>query len=76
VRSDGRILATGGWDTRIRIYSAKTLKEVAVLKWHKEGVYAVDFAKVLEANDLKREEHGQEGRAGQVAETKRRDHAA
>ncbi|KAI8942707.1 hypothetical protein NX059_000755 [Plenodomus lindquistii] len=52
VRSDGRLLVTGGWDTRIRVYSAKTLKEVAVLKWHKEGVYAVDFSKILSAEDL------------------------
>ena len=47
VRPDGRLLATAGWDARIRIYSAKTLKEVAVLKWHKEGVYAVWFGDVL-----------------------------
>jgi len=54
VRSDGRIFATAGWDSRIRVYSAKTLKELAVLKWHKEGVYAVDFAEVLEdeAHDI------------------------
>jgi WD40 repeat protein len=55
VRSDGRILATGGWDSRVRIYSTKTLKEVAVLKWHKEGVYAVAFGKILDVADL---EHG------------------
>ncbi|RAK79955.1 WD40 repeat domain-containing protein, partial [Aspergillus fijiensis CBS 313.89] len=41
VRSDGRILATAGWDSRVRVYSCKTLKEVAVLKWHREGCYAV-----------------------------------
>lgn len=52
VRSDGRLLVTGGWDTRIRIYSTKTLKEVAILKWHKEGVYAVDFSEVLESSNL------------------------
>lgn len=52
VRSDGRLLVTGGWDSRVRIYSAKTLKEVAVLKWHKEGVYAVAFGKILEPEDL------------------------
>ncbi|KAF1927893.1 WD40 repeat-like protein [Didymella exigua CBS 183.55] len=51
-RSDGRLLATGGWDSRVRIYSAKTLKEVAVLKWHKEGVYAVAFGKILDGIDL------------------------
>ncbi|KAL5118092.1 Astra associated protein 1 Asa1 [Pleosporales sp. CAS-2024a] len=54
VRSDGRIMATGGWDSRVRIYSAKTLKEIAVLKWHKEGVYAVDIAKILQDGDLRR----------------------
>jgi WD40 repeat protein len=52
VRSDGRLLVTGGWDSRVRIYSAKTLKEVAVLKWHKEGVYAVAFGKILEPGNL------------------------
>ncbi|KAH6614044.1 WD40-repeat-containing domain protein [Boeremia exigua] len=52
VRSDGRLLVTGGWDSRVRVYSAKTLKEVAVLKWHKEGVYAVAFAAILVASDL------------------------
>ncbi len=51
VRSDGRLLATGGWDSRIRIYSTKTLKEVAVLKWHKEGVYAVAFAVIIEGSN-------------------------
>lgn len=48
VRSDGKIFATAGWDTRIRVYSAKTMKELAVLKWHREGCYAVAFGEVLE----------------------------
>lgn len=52
VRSDGRLFVTGGWDSRVRIYSTKTLKEVAVLKWHDEGVYAVDFGRVLGEEDL------------------------
>lgn len=46
VRSDGKILATAGWDSRVRVYSTKTLKELAVLKWHKEGCYAVAFAEI------------------------------
>ncbi|KAI9728191.1 MAG: ASTRA complex subunit [Chrysothrix sp. TS-e1954] len=46
VRDDGKIMATAGWDARVRVYSVKTLKEVAVLKWHKEGCYAVAFADV------------------------------
>jgi WD40 repeat protein len=59
VRSDGRVLVTGGWDSRIRMYSTATLKEIAVLKWHKEGVYAVDFAQILTA-DQWRENDGDE----------------
>ncbi|KAH7398413.1 WD40-repeat-containing domain protein [Pyrenochaeta sp. MPI-SDFR-AT-0127] len=61
VRSDGRLLITGGWDARIRIYSAKTLKEVAVLKWHKEGVYAVAFGEILESLDLTNQEASDDG---------------
>ena len=45
-RSDGRIFSTAGWDTATRIYSAKTLKEVAVLKWHKEGCFATAFGAI------------------------------
>ncbi len=46
IRSDGKIFATAGWDARIRVYSAKTMKELAVLKWHKVGCYAVAFASI------------------------------
>ncbi|KAL8970607.1 MAG: hypothetical protein Q9197_003728 [Variospora fuerteventurae] len=49
VRSDGKIFATAGWDFRVRVYSAKTLKELAVLKWHKVGCYTTAFADVLES---------------------------
>ncbi|KAI4646910.1 hypothetical protein J4E93_005134 [Alternaria ventricosa] len=52
VRSDGRLLITGGWDSRIRIYSTKTLKEVAVLKWHKEGVYSTAFGEILSQDEI------------------------
>ena len=44
VRSDGKLFATAGWDGRIRVYSVKTMRELAVLKWHKEGCYALAFA--------------------------------
>ncbi|KAI7179206.1 hypothetical protein D0869_07987 [Hortaea werneckii] len=44
IRSDRKIFATAGWDGKGRVYSAKTMKEVAVLKWHREGCYALAFA--------------------------------
>ncbi|KAH8809038.1 WD repeat domain-containing protein [Xylogone sp. PMI_703] len=46
IRNDGKIFATAGWDSKIRVYSCKGMKELAVLKWHKEGCYAVAFANV------------------------------
>ncbi|KAJ5670535.1 uncharacterized protein N7477_005898 [Penicillium maclennaniae] len=46
MRSDGKIFATAGWDSRVRVYSGKTMKELAVLKWHKEGCYTVTFGDV------------------------------
>ncbi|KAK1598197.1 WD domain-containing protein [Colletotrichum navitas] len=49
IRDDGRIFATAGWDSTIRVYSAKTLKEVATLKWHQVGCYAVALADVKAA---------------------------
>ncbi|PGH02410.1 hypothetical protein AJ79_07642 [Helicocarpus griseus UAMH5409] len=47
IRNDGKIFATAGWDCRVRVYSFKSMKELAVLKWHKEGCYAVAFADVV-----------------------------
>lgn len=46
MRSDGKIFATAGWDARVRVYSAKSMKELAVLKWHKTGCYATAFAQI------------------------------
>jgi len=47
IRSDGRVFATAGWDKNVRVYSVKSLKELAVLNWHQEGCYAVAFAEIL-----------------------------
>ncbi|KAG9953169.1 WD40 repeat-like protein, partial [Aureobasidium melanogenum] len=44
VRSDDKIFATAGWDGCVRVYSAKTMRQLAVLKWHKQGCYALAFA--------------------------------
>lgn len=46
MRNDGRIYSTAGWDSRIRIYSAKSMKELAVLKHHKQGCYETALADV------------------------------
>jgi WD40 repeat protein len=59
MRSDGKVFATAGWDGRARVYTAvkspvadagvgsgAEMREVAVLKWHQEGCYAVGFAPV------------------------------
>lgn len=46
IRSDEKIFVTAGWDFKTRVYSCKTMKELAVLKWHKEGCYAVALADV------------------------------
>lgn len=64
VREDDRILATAGWDGRVRVYSTGgggggsgggnsrgKMKELAVLKWHKEGCYAAAFGEVLDQAD-------------------------
>jgi WD40 repeat protein len=51
LRSDQKIFGTAGWDSRIRVYSCKTMKELAVLKWHKEGCYAVAFADILSPDE-------------------------
>ena len=48
VRADGKVFATAGWDGRVRVYTAKGMKELAVLKWHKEGCYATAFAEILD----------------------------
>ncbi|KAI4170494.1 MAG: hypothetical protein LQ348_007097 [Seirophora lacunosa] len=55
-RSDGKIFATAGWDSRVRVYSTKTVKELAVLKWHKVGCYTTAFADVVEPVTTKTED--------------------
>lgn len=46
VRSDARVFATAGWDSRARVYSVRTMREVAVLSWHATGCYAAAFSEV------------------------------
>ncbi|KAK4097841.1 WD40 repeat-like protein [Parathielavia hyrcaniae] len=65
IRSDGRLFATAGWDSRVRVYSAKTLAEVAVLKWHSAGCYAAGFAGVVSESES---EKGSEAEAPPLQE--------
>jgi WD40 repeat protein len=70
IRSDGMILATAGWDCRVRVYSVQSLKELAVLKWHKEGCYAVAFANLLSPRELELErERRAQGEVGEPVAT-------
>lgn len=55
VRADGKIIAMAGWDGMIRVFSVKSLKELAVLAWHSVGCYAVAFA------EIERDEQGRFG---------------
>ncbi|KAI1452734.1 WD40 repeat-like protein [Annulohypoxylon moriforme] len=52
IRSDGKIFATAGWDSKIRVYSTKTMSELAVLKWHEVGCYTVAFAILTDGQPL------------------------
>uniref|UniRef100_A0A4W3JHW4 Guanine nucleotide binding protein (G protein), beta polypeptide 1-like n=1 Tax=Callorhinchus milii TaxID=7868 RepID=A0A4W3JHW4_CALMI len=44
LRQDKRILATAGWDQRIRVFSWKKLKALAVLQYHTDSVHCVTFS--------------------------------
>jgi WD40 repeat protein len=65
IRSDGRIFATAGWDSKVRVYSVKTMKELAVLKWHQVGCFAVAFADVR-ISDKAKEDNKSTAQQGNV----------
>ncbi|NXN91599.1 GNB1L protein, partial [Rhinopomastus cyanomelas] len=44
IRPDRKILATAGWDHRIRIFGWKKLKPLAVLDYHTATVHCVSFS--------------------------------
>ncbi|RDL39812.1 uncharacterized protein BP5553_04152 [Venustampulla echinocandica] len=69
IRNDGKLFATAGWDSKVRVYSAKSMKELAVLKWHKEGCFAVAFADLQNESEAEHESEG--GDPNQQALTKR-----
>lgn len=44
IRCDAKIFATAGYDSRIRLFSLKTLKPLAVLAVHEESIESVTFS--------------------------------
>uniref|UniRef100_G3TLM6 G protein subunit beta 1 like n=1 Tax=Loxodonta africana TaxID=9785 RepID=G3TLM6_LOXAF len=44
IRPDRKLLATAGWDHRVRIFHWRTMKPLAVLDFHTATVYCVAFA--------------------------------
>ncbi|KAJ6656510.1 hypothetical protein lerEdw1_003635 [Lerista edwardsae] len=44
LRQDRKILATGGWDYRVRLFGWKKLKPLAVLDYHTATVHCVAFS--------------------------------
>ncbi len=43
-RPDGRVLAVGGWDHRLRIFGRTSSKPLAILRGHESSVTAADWA--------------------------------
>ncbi|KAF2073210.1 hypothetical protein CYY_005492 [Polysphondylium violaceum] len=44
IRQDEKIYATSGWDRRIRIFNFKKHTPLAILKYHTESIYTLDFS--------------------------------
>ncbi|EMR87866.1 putative wd repeat protein [Botrytis cinerea BcDW1] len=70
MRNDGKIAVTAGWDGRARVYGVAKMRELAVLKWHKDGCFAIAVADVLQGEGVGSggDEKGNElvGRLGQL----------
>ncbi len=43
-KSDSKIVATGGWDSRMRLFSTKKRTLLACLDFHKEAINTIDFS--------------------------------
>ena len=53
LRGDGKVIASAGWDYRVRLFSAKSLKRLAVLRYHDASVNALDWSNDLLATGSK-----------------------
>ena len=43
IRPDNKIFATSGWDHRVRLFSMKSNKPLAISKYHSATVHSVAF---------------------------------
>ena len=53
LRGDGKVIASAGWDYRVRLFSAKSLKRLAVLRYHEASVNALDWSSDMLATGSK-----------------------
>lgn len=44
IQGDGRLILSAGWDGSGRVYSSRTLRQIAVLKWHVGGLQVAGFS--------------------------------
>lgn len=44
-RHDGKLVASARWDHTIRIFEAKRLKPLAILRFHRGSVYTLEYIK-------------------------------
>ena len=44
IRGDGRLLASGGWDKMVRLFTIKRLTPLAVLSCHTDSIQCVTFS--------------------------------
>ncbi|XP_019740899.1 guanine nucleotide-binding protein subunit beta-like protein 1 isoform X1 [Hippocampus comes] len=44
IRGDGKLLASAGWDHRVRVFGWKKLRPLAVLQYHRDMVLSVAFS--------------------------------
>ncbi|KAI0031197.1 WD40 repeat-like protein [Vararia minispora EC-137] len=47
---DARVCAVGGWDSKIRLYSTKSFKQLGTLSHHKDAIQALCFAHTPESS--------------------------
>ncbi|GJJ76073.1 hypothetical protein EMPS_08432 [Entomortierella parvispora] len=49
IRSDGKIVVVAGWDGRLRVFAFKSLKPLAVLKYHREDLKGLALARIIQS---------------------------